>query len=59
MMLMITHSHHLVILKSLLIKKRTGREDLLQYLSMHKDDISFEIKNESMDVFGKVKMDEV
>ena len=25
-------------------KKRTGREDLLQYLSMHKDDISFEIK---------------
>lgn len=36
-------------------KKRTGREDLLQYLSMHKDDISFEIKNESMDVFWKGK----
>ena len=36
-------------------KKRTGREDLLQYLSMHKDDLSFEIKNKSMDVFWKGK----
>ena len=36
-------------------KKRTGREDLLQYLSMHKDNLSFEIKNKSMDVFWKGK----
>ena len=36
-------------------KKRTGREDLLRYLSLHKDDILFEVRNKSMNVLWKGK----
>ncbi|MCS3203028.1 hypothetical protein [Candidatus Bacteroides intestinigallinarum] len=35
--------------------KRTGREDLLRYLSLHKNDILFEVRNKSMNVLWKGK----
>ena len=54
-MLMITQFSSFSDFEKSINKKRTGREDLLQYLSMHKDDLSFEIKNKSMDVFWKGK----